>query len=145
MKYELEITINLPRKRVIELFDNPDNLKKWQDGLQSFTHRSGTPGEVGAQSDIVYQMGKRRIEMVETITKRNLPDEFSGTYEADGMWNLVENFFIEQDENTTLYRTRHTFECKTFMLKVMAFLMPGAFKKQSLKYMNDFKKFAENS
>lgn len=44
MKYELEITINLPRERVIELFDNPDNLKKWQEGLQSFSHRSGTPG-----------------------------------------------------------------------------------------------------
>lgn len=145
MQYDLEITINLPRERVIELFDSVENLKEWQVGLQSFTHKSGTPGQEGAQSDIVYQMGKRRIEMVETITKHNLPDEFSGTYEAPGMWNLVENFFIAQDDNTTLWRTRNTFKCQTFMLKVMAFLMPGAFKKQSFKYMSDFKTFAEKA
>ena len=145
MQYNLELTINLPRKRVVELFDSVENLKEWQGGLQCFTHKSGTPRQEGAQSDIVYQMGKQRIEMVETITKRNLLDEFSGTYEAPGMWNLVENFFIEQDDNTTLWSTRNTFKCKTFMLKAMTFLMPGAFKKQSFKYMTDFKTFAEKA
>jgi len=29
MRYQTEITINLPRARVIELYDNPDNLPKW--------------------------------------------------------------------------------------------------------------------
>ena len=36
MKYQNEIEINLPLNRVIELFDNPDNLKRWQPGLESF-------------------------------------------------------------------------------------------------------------
>ena len=80
MKYELQITIELPRKRVIELFDNTDNLKKWQDGLQSFTPISGEVGKEGAKSKLEYKMGKREVEMIETITKRNLPEEFHGTY-----------------------------------------------------------------
>ena len=143
MKYELEIEINLPRAKVIELFDSTENLKEWQPGLESFEHVSGTPGEVGAVSHLVFQMGKRRIEMTETITAKNLPNEFSGTYEAKGMWNLVENFFIEKDENTTIYKTINTFDCKTLMLKIMAFIMPSAFKKQSYKYMEYFKEFAE--
>ena len=43
MKYENSIVIQLPVARVIELFDNPDNMQYWQKGLQSFEHVSGTP------------------------------------------------------------------------------------------------------
>ena len=75
------IDINLPRDKVVELFDSPDDLFKWQPGLQSFEHISGTPGEPGAKSKLVSLNGKRRIELIQTVTKRNLPDEFNGTYE----------------------------------------------------------------
>lgn len=36
MKYTAEIEINKPIDTVIELFDNPDNMGKWMEGLQSF-------------------------------------------------------------------------------------------------------------
>ncbi|MEO2058942.1 MAG: SRPBCC family protein, partial [Mesonia sp.] len=36
------------------------------------------------------------------------------------------------------------FQFSSFAMKVMGFLMPGAFKKQSLKYMKDFKAFVED-
>ena len=94
MKYTLETEIHLPREEVIKLFDNQENCFKWQEGLQSFEHVSGEPGQPGAKSRLVYQMGKRRIEMMETITARNLPDEFRGTYDAKGVHNIVENRFI---------------------------------------------------
>ena len=48
MKYTLEILIDQPREKVVELFDNPDNMKHWQEGFVSLTHISGTPGEIGA-------------------------------------------------------------------------------------------------
>ena len=86
MHYKTEIVIDLPRARVIELFDSIDNLKHWQPGLQAIDHISGTPGEVGAKSQLHFLMGKRRVEMVETITVKNLPDEFTGTYEAKGVF-----------------------------------------------------------
>jgi len=35
MKYEIEIDISLSRNKVIELFDNPDNMSKWQPGFVS--------------------------------------------------------------------------------------------------------------
>ena len=142
MKYTLEIDIHLPREKVIELFDNPDNMKHWQPGLLSFEPLSGTPGTVGAKSQLKYLMGKREIEMVETINVRNLPDEFSGTYEAKGVWNEVRNFFSVVDANTTRWASENEFKCSGFM-KIMAFFMPGAFKKESYKYMVQFKEFAE--
>jgi hypothetical protein len=144
LKYNVEITINLPRTKVIELFDSTDNLKKWQPGLISFDHVSGTPGEVGAKSKLHYRMGKRDIEMIETITVKNLPDEFSGTYEAKGVWNEVKNFFYEVDEQTTKWVSENEFRCSGFM-KIFIFLMPGSFKKETQKYLEQFKVFAEGN
>jgi hypothetical protein len=143
MKYTNEVLINLPRQRVVELFDNPDNLKYWQEGLQSFENLSGKPGEVGTKSKLTFDMGGRKMEMIETILKRDLPDEFSGTYEAPGVFNIVENHFSEVDANTTRYVSVNEFRFTNFMMKMIGFLMPGSFKKTSQKYLEDFKKFAE--
>ena len=143
MKYTTEIEISLPRNRVIELFDNPDNMSSWQEGFISFETISGNPGEEGAKAKLKYKMGKREIEMTETITKRDLPDIFNGTYEAKGVFNIIENRFIDKGETTT-WISVNEFRFKGFM-KLFAIFMPGAFKKQTLKYMNDFKKFAEGS
>ena len=85
MKFSLTMDIDVPRQRVIELFDNPENLPRWQPDLLSFEPLSGEPGQPGATSRLRYRMGKKEVEMIETITARNLPNEFSGTYEADGM------------------------------------------------------------
>jgi len=144
MKYEHKIEINLPRNRVIELFDSTENMRKWQPELISFEHVSGTPGQEGAKSKLLYKMGKRETQMIETITKRNFPDEFSGTYETKGVWNLQENFFKETGENKTEWTTISEFRCSGFM-KVICWLMPGAFKKQTLKFMKRFKDFVENA
>lgn len=142
MKYELDIKIDLPRNKVIELFDNPDNMKHWQDGFVSLEHLEGEAGKEGATSKLKYKMGKRDIEMIETIIKRDLPNEFSARYEAKGVRNEVYNKFKVIDKKNTLWESENVFKLKGFM-KIIAFLMPGTFKKQSYKYMVDFKKFAE--
>ncbi len=143
MKYTTSIRIERPVDKVIELFDNVDNMKKWMDGLQSFESISGTPGEVGSKAKLVFKMGKREVEMIETVTVRNLPHEFSGTYEANGVFNVVKNKFEATAEGHTIYTSENEFQFKGFM-KLIAFLMPGAFKKQSVKYLEDFKRFAES-
>jgi len=143
MKYSQSVIINRPIDKVIELFDDPDNLYKWMDGLQEFEHLDGTPGEVGARSRMKFKMGKREIEMIETITVKDLPREFAGTYEADGVVNIVRNSFEPVGDDATRYSAENEFEFKGFM-KIIAFLMPGAFKKQSMKYLEDFKRFAES-
>lgn len=142
MTYSNEIEINLPRERVIALFDNPDNLKKWMPGLVSFEPVSGTPGQPGAVSKLKFQMGKRMMEMTETITVRNLPEEFSGTYEMKNVHNEVKNKFIETAPDRTKYITESTFNFSGIM-KVFGFLMKGTFIKTSQGYLERFKKFAE--
>jgi hypothetical protein len=142
MKYTCELVVNLPRQRMIELFDNPDHMYKWQPGLVSFEHTSGEAGQPGAKSKLLYDMNGRKMEMVETILTRNLPDEFSGTYEAKGVYNIIENHFSEDGPDRTRWVMETEFRFSGLM-KVMAFFMGGVFRKQSMTHMNDFKKFAE--
>jgi len=144
MKYTNEVVINLPLTEVIALFDNEKNLFKWQPELISFEHLSGEKGEVGAKSKLIYKMGKREVEMLETITVKDLPQEFSGTYEAKGVWNEMRNYFTRIDDNTTKWTSASHFEFRGFM-KLIAFMMPGSFKKQSQKYLDQFKAFAEGN
>ncbi len=144
MKYSVEIEINKPIHKVIELFDNPSNMSKWMEGLQSIEPISGTPGQPGAKSRLNFKMGKREIEMIETVTTRDLPNEYNGTYEAKGVFNIVKNKFIPVSDTKTRYITEQEFQFQGFM-KLMGLLMPGVFKKQSLKYLTDFKNFAERS
>lgn len=144
MKYTCDVTINLPRERVIELFDDPDNMSKWQPGLQSFEHVSGEPGQPGAKSRLVYDMNGRRIEMVETITSRNLPDEFSGTYDAKGVHNVVTNRFYAEGPDRTRWVTENEFSFSGLMI-VFALVMRGSFRKQTLADMQRFKAFAEQA
>ena len=144
MKYSNEVMIDLPLNKVIELFDSEENLFKWQPELLSFEHLSGEKGEVGAKSKMRYKMGKREGDMIETITAKNLPKEFTATYEAKGVWNEMRNSFDEIDENKTRWRSHSHFEFSGFM-KLMGIFMSGAFKKQSQRSLDLFKSFAEGT
>ena len=73
-------------------------------------------------------MGGREVDMVGTINKRDLPRAFNGTYEAKGVWNSVENTFEEDGPSRTVWHSDCEFHMQGFM-KVIAFLMPGAFRK----------------
>lgn len=143
MKYTTSIVIDLPLEQVIQKFDDPANMKHWQPGLLSFEYISGEPGQPGAVSRLKYRMGKREVEMTETITLRELPHRFDGTYEASGVLNIISNRFESVEGNKTRWISENEFRFMGIM-KLMGMLMPGAFKKQSMRYMKYFKEFAEH-
>jgi hypothetical protein len=142
--YTLEIDIDLPREKVVELFDNPDNMRHWQNGFQSFEHISGEPGQRGAISKIHYINGKHSIELTEEITVNDLPDEFSGSYSWDSGSNTLVNRFIELDSNKTRWVSTCSYTMHSWMMKLMALFFSGKFKEQNLMFMKNFKAFAED-
>ena len=144
MRYETEIIINQPRARVIELFDSFDNLKQWQEGLISYEHISGEPGKPGATTRLLYDMGRRRMEMIETIIERNLPDEFSATYDASGVHNIVRNIFYDEEEQTR-WVLDSDFQFRSYMRIVSLFIPNSSFRNQTRSSMESFKRFAENA
>lgn len=144
MKYSTEIILDIPREEVIKKLDNIDNLKHWQRGLVAAEHLEGIPGKIGAKMKLRYELGKRKIELIETITKSDFPNEFHANYDTEGVRNIQKNYFEELPNGKTKWRSDVEFHFTNFMMKTMGFLMPGTFKKQSLKYLQDFKAFVEN-
>ncbi|MBQ0787106.1 MAG: SRPBCC family protein [Oceanihabitans sp.] len=144
MKYTTEIVIKLPLEAFIKKLFTADNMKHWQEDLTSFEHVSGTPGAIGNKMRLNYTIGKRKIALIETITYTNLPHEICLSYETKGMHNTQKNTFYKTTENHTKWVNENEFLPTSFLYRMMLLLMPGAFKKQSEKYLVDFKKFAEN-
>ena len=143
MNYEITLEINLPRKQVIELFDNFENIYKRQPTLKSHKHISWKSWMPWAKTSLIYSWWKWEMEMIETILVRDLPNEFSWTYEAKWMFNIAKNFFEVKDENTTIRKTWNEFKCKWIMMTLMCRFLPGNFKRETLKMMKSFKNFAE--
>lgn len=144
MKYINEVIIDLPRAKVIELFDNHENMKEWQEGFISFEPLQGQPGANGSTALLKYKMGSREMELKETIINRNLPHEFDATFEMKNAFNLSKHRFYNISDNQTRWVNENEFRFRGFM-RIVGLLMPGAFKRQTQKFMEAFKRFAENS
>lgn len=137
------VAINKPLREVLMLFENLNNRSQWMEGYISSTLLKGVEGQAGAKSQLFFLSGNRKIKMIETIMVNKLPDEFTCTYEASGVFNTVKCMFAEISENSTDFCIVQEFQFKEIM-KIVAFLMPGTFKKQAEKYLNDFKRFCES-
>ena len=145
MKYTCTVDINLPIDRVASLWSDENHLKHWQDGFKSIEHLEGKPGAVGAKSRLLYQQGKKNLELTETIITDNLPDEKKALYEHVHMVNTQSTRFVQIAEHKTRYISVVEYtQFNGFLPNLMAKLFPGMFKKQSQKWMDQFKEFAEN-
>jgi carbon monoxide dehydrogenase subunit G len=142
MKYTCTTIIKKPIEEVLEKFLNPESLKHWQPGFVSITPLSGAAGQVGSKAKYTVQMGKRQMELIETVVKNDLPNEFTVQFNSGKLVNTVSNHFKVIDANTTQNDCTTEFELSG-MMKIVGWLMPGAFKKQTMVYMNNFKAFVE--
>ena len=145
MRYELELVIDAPRDQVVELFLDSNNLKHWQPSLVRFEMITDGPFRgVGAQSKQLHRMGTREVEMIATITAENHPDEFAATFEADDVWNLIENRFAPMSHDSTKWTLVSECTSSSWWMKVFMVLFPGMFKKQTMEFMQYFKIFVES-
>ncbi len=146
MKFTCSVVIDLPIEKVIKLFDDPDNLIEWQDGFVAIEPISGTPGEPGAKSKLVYMIRDQEMEIIETLQVNNLPEEKAGLYEHKHMVNTMTTRFRSLGSNKTKYEAEVEYtKFIGFVPKLMAFLMPGVFKKQVQKWLDQFKSFVEGT
>lgn len=143
MKYTLELEIDKPRAEVVEKFEDVDSLGAWQPDFLGAEPISGEPGTAGSKLMLKYEHGKRDLEMEETVEVANLPDEFSGTFVADGMKMTVRNYFTEVGTEKTKWVSENEATVSGIVMRIISLIMPGCFKKQSLLYMTNFKGWLE--
>jgi hypothetical protein len=153
MKYAVSIEIEKPLAEVAELLADPAQLPKWLRGLVVHQPLGGVHGQVGTRSRVVLQMGKQNMECVETVTRREPSDlrglvkgsvvHFERELAAQGMWSAVRDRLSATGPATTLWVSESEYRFDGVMMRLVGLLMPGAFRKQSLQHMQDFKAFAE--
>ncbi|MFD8579872.1 SRPBCC family protein [Streptomyces virginiae] len=153
MKYTVSIAIALPRERVVRLLADPALLPMWLRGLVLHEPLSGVHGEVGTKSRVVMQTGQRTFECTETITRREPADlhgipegrvvRFEREIVGEGMWSAVRDRLTEAGPEATLWASENEYRFSGLLMRLVGLLMPGSFRKQSLRHMQDFKAFAE--
>ena len=144
MKHKTEILIDADRATVWRMFDDPHNMTKWQPTLKSFAHKTGTPGQPDAVSELVYDENGRQLVMIETITARREPEFLGGTYESNWGTVVIFNLFEESDNGKTRWTSNMNYQFKGFM-KVMAFFMRKSICNRSDRAMNRFKLLVEST
>ena len=142
MKYTLSTIIDKPIDEVVILFNNQENLYKWMEGLESIDLFEGVAGKKGAKSRMHFKYGRREMDMLETIIENDLPRKMVTTYDAKGVSNIIFTSMESIEGNKTKYNSTQEFKMHGFM-KVVAFLAPKMFKKQTNKILTNFKNFAE--
>ena len=141
MKFTCSVEINQPKAYVAEIFSDSSLLKHFQNGLKAKEHISGVPEEAGAKSKMIYE----KLELIETIISNDLPDEFMALYEHKHMTNTMKVNFESLSENVTCYTSEIEYtKFNGLMIKFIAKLFPSMFKKQALKWMNQFKVYVEH-
>lgn len=143
MEYQLEVIISCPIEKVHEKFIDLESRTKWQKGLISQELISGNGFENGTQTELVFDMGKRQMTMIETILENELPNRLKTSYETDGVFNTSDDQFEALDERTTRYVSVQDFQMNSFTMKFMSIFMSAMFKKQTLDTMTAFKQFCE--
>ena len=131
MKIKSERVIEASREAVWQAFDNPDNMKKGQPTLQQMEHQHGNRGQPGAVSKLIYDENGRTVTLIETITERNMPDSFSGTYDNSAVFNIITNRF----EAVGSHRTKWIMETEARFKGLFRLMAP--FMKSSIRKRND--------
>jgi hypothetical protein len=140
------IEINAPINKVVELFMDKRNFKDWKKDFISYEHISGTAGEVGAVTKLVY----KRVTILETIISKNLPAEIVEIYEHKHgdktvmVHQSTYHFTSLEGNKTRMEVVMETLKIEGFMMKLIMTIFAGAGRKYAQDQLNMFKTLVEN-
>jgi uncharacterized membrane protein len=144
MKYQCTVVIDRPRDEVVAKFEDSQSMRQWQPTLSSVEQIEGTRGEVGSVAKLVYDTGKRPMEMTERLVKRDLPRSVDYVYEARGVVNPCHNTFEELPDGKTQWTMDTEFRFSGIMA-LMSVFMRKAFHNETERSMNAFKSWVEST
>lgn len=145
MKSKTEVLIQAPRDKVLEMWQSFEDQKKWQKGLESLELRNGKPGYIGTQTYYTYKMGRKRLDMQETLIHNNLPSEYQVLQEADYVISRHKYYITEPEPGKTLWTTISETRFQSLGLRFMAWLSPGLFEKEQQKTLEAFRDYVEQN
>ena len=142
MKLNFEQTIDANLRTVWVPFNTSSNKRRWQQNFESYTHKSGDPGQPGAVAELTFNENGKMLIVNETITESREPDFLSAIYESRYSSTIIVNHFESIDENTARWTAWCNFTFKGFM-KIMVLFIAGTIRKRTEDDMHRFKLLVE--
>lgn len=144
MKYRSYIDINKPLNEVYDFWINTNNNHLWQDGFIKSTLLEGEENEVGSKTEILFKHKNQDMVLIETVLAVNLPYSKEALYEHKHMSNTQRTLFESISDHKTRYITEVEYvKFNGILPKLMGKLFPSMFKKQSEKWIHQFKEACE--
>lgn len=139
---DLEIRVDCPVEHTWQTFCNVDLMQEWVQGFLSVEILEGEPETVGSKHRLLFQEGKRQVELIQTVTAFDPNERFAFTATTKGMRNACETTFAADGEGTVI-RSSNQFFADGFFFKLMMPLMRGAITKRIAADFGRLKKLAE--
>ena len=142
MKYEVSVTINKSIDEVVSVLRSREHSLKWIKNLKEFELMHGEMYSLNSKYKMVFKGKKKDTVMFETITEFDPPHKITTVYEAGSVWNECINLFHGHDDHTH-YKMKTEFKFPWYM-SVFIWMFKPMFKNETLKGLNDFKKYIES-
>jgi hypothetical protein len=143
MKYNIELIINKPRREVWKAFNDPEKMKAWQTSLVAIELLSGTAGQPGAVSKLMFEEKGREFSLVERIISFQEPEIVLQSYENQFSINMIHNSFLEQGQNQTLWIMETGYKFRTLLMKIMGPVYKKNLVARTQRDMQRFKELVE--
>jgi uncharacterized protein YndB with AHSA1/START domain len=143
MKYALELTINKPRAEVWRIFDDPNNMDKWQPSLTRTERLEGTAGQPGSVAKLTYTSGEREYSLIEKVIHRQEPERHESVYVNEFADNTIKNTFLDRGGNETLWKVEVEFKFKTRLMNLVSPFVKKRFVANTQRDMDRFKTLVE--
>lgn len=142
--YESEISVDKPVEEAWAVMSDESKIQLWIKSLKRIEPVSGTPGTVGAVSNIYVEDNGNEMMMQETITEVVPNQKMAMTFSMDFM-NMDYEMHLEEKEGKTNIRTKSNTTGNGIFAKSILSFMGGAMKKQEAENLNNLKKVIEEN
>lgn len=142
--YDCEIVVEKPLAECWAVSQDPDKMSEWLIGYQKMEEVSGTPGTVGAVSDIYFNHDGQEMVIRETITEIVAEESVSMTFTSDFM-NMDYTLRMESVDGNTKMSSSTTATGNGFISKSIMALVASSMKGQEETNLGMLKQSIENN
>ena len=144
VSYECEIKVEKPLDESWAVIQDEGKLSEWLPGFQKIEHISGTPGTVGAVSNVYFVTDGQEMTIRETITDIVPNESISMSYESDFM-NMDYKMDMASVNGNTKISSSTTAVGNGMISKSMMALIGSSIKAQEETNLANLKKTIEQN
>jgi len=144
LTYEAEIEVDKPLTEAWAVSQDEGKMGDWLDGFQRIEHISGTPGTVGAVSDVYFVTEGQEMIIRETITDI-VPEKSCSMKFSNEFMDMDYTIYMTPVNGKTKISSTTTVMGNGMVSRSMSALFSGTFKEQEQTNLANLKKTIESN